>query len=46
MKLHYVALRKDMFLIHGHFLYTNFEVKGFFFFFFKGWEGCRHCPMV
>lgn len=32
MKLHYVALRKDMFLIHGHFIYTNFEVKGFFFF--------------
>lgn len=43
MKLHYVALRKDMFLIHGHFLYTNFEVKGFFFL-FQGVGGVSSLP--
>lgn len=30
MKLHYAALRKHVF-VHGHFIYTNFEVKGFLF---------------
>lgn len=41
MKLHYVALRKDMFL-YMDILYTNiFEV-----YFRGGLVGvCRHCPM-
>lgn len=36
MKLHYVALRKRHVFIHGHFIYTNFEVKTFSFFSFEG----------
>lgn len=42
MKLHYAALRKDMFFIHGHFILKNSEVKGlFFFFFFSFFERVR-----